>query len=663
MSCCIPRILRNSIPKIMPLLAVVIAACGGASTSPVGNTSAGSVISGSATKGPLKGATICVYAADATAVNGQGAKIDLIAGAQVSNGCYVTAADGTYQLILPAGATRDVVVVSTGGNYCANESLVHADNTCESGTTLQNIPTETVLTAATSLPAANGNAVLHVTPLSQAAWQNAKSNHTSFSQEFSALRTALALPSNVTPGTAPASSAELGALLGQVASSVTSQGSTNLATAIATLAIGQTPANGSPALVCAAESTLETQLRCLLRANNVTRLEAPPMVADALYNAGRDLFASTLLSATGTISCASCHPTNNAGVETGLALHASQRGAPNPIHRNAPDLVNKLLGGRKFLFWDGRVALNNDGTFTSPAGNQLPSGLDNLLAVQALFPMISRNEMLGYPLGSGSGTGENAIAGLVADPVESSPQPLWNAIMAKVKANATLLAELKAAYPALSEADLGIAHVANALAAFQTRRWNPSQVSANFHGYLAGTQDLTDSAKRGGILFFDKAGCSRCHNGPLLSDQKFHNIAAPQIGAGFGSGASSTPKQDKGRYEVTGNVADLYSFLTPSLWEVKVTAPYLHNGVYGSLEKTIRHHLDATAKAMAFRCSTDAPSLGGVPVPCSDSGNAAALYADMLAKLAPEMRTPITLADSEIVDLIAFLNKLTDGAN
>lgn len=658
--------IKVAIRATLPLLAILLGACGGgggSSASPAGASASGSVISGSATKGPLKGASVCVYASDATSSNGRGAKIELAAGPLVTNGCQITGGDGSYTLTLPAGAPRNVVVVASGGSYCSDEQAVQTDGTCRSGSTLLTLPSDAELSAATTLPANDGNATLHLTPLSQAAWQNALARQTSFSQEFSNLRTSLSLSGTITSETAPSSSSELRGLLAQVASSIATGGSSNLTSAISTLSSGQIPANGPGAQACTGETTQESQLRCLLRANNVTQLEAPPTVSDALFNAGRDLFTSTLLSGTGSVSCSSCHATNNAGVETTLALHANLRGSPNSIHRNSPDLVNKVLGGRKFLFWDGRVALNSNGSFSTPAGNNLPSGLDSLLAAQALFPMLSRDEMLGYVPGSGSGTGENQTAGLVTDSVEANPAPVWQAIMSRVKANASLLSELKAAYPAVAEADLGIQHVANALAGFQTRRWNPARSTSNFHGYLAGTQDLSDSAKRGGILFFDKAGCHRCHTGPLLSDQKFHNIAAPQIGPGFGSGASATPKQDKGRYEISGNPADLYAFLTPSLWEVKVTAPYLHNGVYSSLEKTIRHHLDATTRSQAFRCASDAPTLGGTPLACRDNENAPALYADMIARLAPELRTPISLSDSEIADLIAFLNKLTDGAN
>lgn len=436
------------------------------------------------------------------------------------------------------------------------------------------------------------------------------------------------------------------------------------------------------AAACRIKAGPDEQLACFTALYGVTPLEAPPVVSDARFAAGRDLFTSTRLSGTGKVSCNSCHANNNAGVESfaiiegrslARALHPGLRGgdADDPanttsIHRNAPDLVNRLLGAPQFMFHDGRVAVDGQGGYRTPVGDKLPAGLENLLAVQALFPLLTREEMLGYAPGSNGGLSENTTAGLAGDPVEADPRPVWNAVMQRVLADPVLAGELAAAFPDVAPADLGIQHVGNALAAFQTRRWNAGRSIYGFHGWLRDRArwPLAEAELRGALLFFDKARCSQCHSGPKLTDSKFHNLAVPQIGPGFGSGTNETPRTDKGRHEVTGHDADLYAFLTPSLWEVRATAPYFHNGVYDSLEKTIRHHLDAAGYAQAFRCASDAPLLQtGVRVECRDSQNAPGLYAAMLNRLAPELKNLPTLSDAEIADLIAFLKKVTDGNN
>jgi cytochrome c peroxidase len=680
-------------PLTFLAVSMALAACGGGGGGSGGASSTpdrapdpaaprpGSTVSGISSKGPLSGATVCIHAADRDADNGLGGKIAALEAPNVSSGCYVTGADGSYKLTLPAGAPRDVVLVSSGGHYCSDEGQVEGAG-CANHATLLGVPADTPLSAALILPEGDGSASVHITPLTQAAWQNALGRKSRFADEFAALGTALELPPSLTAAIAPDEQTREGkalkAMLRQIALSIATGGSAALGDAIATLAQGKVPPIGQPGKACEGEASLDGRLGCLLQISGVASLEAPPVVSDAMFNVGRDLFTSNQLSGSGTVSCSSCHGTNNAGVETAAtlngvstvrALHLSLRGGAatagnnTSIHRNAPDLVNKLLGAPQFMFWDGRVAVDKDGGFTTPAGSLLPAGLDNVLAAQALFPLLSREEMLGFAPGSNGGLSENASAGLAADPVEANPVPVWNAIMDRVKADATLSGGLATAYPGVPTASLGIQHVANALAAYQTRRWNPTRPTANFHGYLAGTVNMVDAAKRGGILFFDKARCFQCHSGPKLTDSKFHNLAVPQIGPGFGSGAASAPLADKGRYEVTKRSADLYAFLTPSLWEVRSTAPYFHNGVYGTLEKTVRHHLDAAAGALAFRCA-DAPALQtGVNVACRDSQDAPALYTDMVSRLAPELKTLPSLSDSEIADLLTFLDQFADGQN
>ncbi|MDR2129251.1 MAG: hypothetical protein LBP52_09345 [Burkholderiaceae bacterium] len=413
------------------------------------------------------------------------------------------------------------------------------------------------------------------------------------------------------------------------------------------------------------DTSLDTTLRALLAENQIAapaRANAP----DALYSLGLNLFQSTLLSGNQKVSCASCHPIGNAGLDN-LPLAIGVHGSGSPpnrtglplIHRNTPALMNLGTGKRTQLFWDGRVS-EQDGVFTTPAGNQLPDGLTDVLAAQALFPLLSRDEMLGpYDPGDDNTMAELNAPGTV---VESNPRPVWNAIMDRLRADTRFAGLLQDAYPGIAPEAMGIEHAANAISAFQSRRWYGFGESNQLHGYINGRRVISDSAKRGGILFFGTAACVRCHSGPLFSDQKFHNLAVPQIGPGFGSGAGESPPRDKGRYEVTGDEADLYAFLTPSLWEVKNTFPYLHNGIYATLEETLRHHLDPAGSAMAFRCPATLRS-GGNEIACRDSTTAPALYADMVARLSPDSRAPPALTDADMADLIAFLNVLTDGNN
>ncbi|MGY6559251.1 MAG: cytochrome-c peroxidase [Nitritalea sp.] len=102
---------------------------------------------------------------------------------------------------------------------------------------------------------------------------------------------------------------------------------------------------------------------------------------------------------------------------------------------------------------------------------------------------------------------------------------------------------------------------------------------SDFDYFMAGRQErMSDEALWGLHLFRTKAHCINCHNGPFFTDQKFHNLGLHFYGR---------THQDLGRYEITGNPADVGAFKTPSLRDVAFTAPYMHNGLFPHLEGVI----------------------------------------------------------------------------
>jgi cytochrome c peroxidase len=100
-----------------------------------------------------------------------------------------------------------------------------------------------------------------------------------------------------------------------------------------------------------------------------------------------------------------------------------------------------------------------------------------------------------------------------------------------------------------------------------------------FDRYMRGDKNaLTTREKRGLILFVSKAACTQCHNGPNFTDNQFHNIGLPQVGPA---------KEDLGRYVVTKDEKDKRAFKTPTLRNVTLTPPYMHNGVFRTLEEVV----------------------------------------------------------------------------
>ena len=92
---------------------------------------------------------------------------------------------------------------------------------------------------------------------------------------------------------------------------------------------------------------------------------------------------------------------------------------------------------------------------------------------------------------------------------------------------------------------------------------------------------LSAPARRGLRLFTGRAGCAECHLGPSLTDEKFHNT-----GVAFRSGSPA----DVGRALVTGLQEDRGAFKTPTLRQVAVTAPYMHDGSFPTLASVIEHY-------------------------------------------------------------------------
>ena len=113
--------------------------------------------------------------------------------------------------------------------------------------------------------------------------------------------------------------------------------------------------------------------------------------------------------------------------------------------------------------------------------------------------------------------------------------------------------------------------VALAIDAYVRRLTTPN---SPFDRYAAGDpRALTDAQKRGLVLFVGKADCAMCHRGPNFADDQFHALGI--------AGA------DTGRFKVTGEDADRYAFKTPTLRNVAMTAPYMHDGSVSTLREVI----------------------------------------------------------------------------
>ena len=139
-------------------------------------------------------------------------------------------------------------------------------------------------------------------------------------------------------------------------------------------------------------------------------------------------------------------------------------------------------------------------------------------------------------------------------------------------------------------------------------------------------------------MFFGKARCAVCHSGPLFSDFKFHSVGVDNFGPGINNSGD-----DQGRYLITKDVRDRYTFRTPPLRNVTLSAPYFHNGSASTLHEVINQHLDPLNHADQYE----------------ETGEFA-MSLDQIEAVSPILVTRIMLTIDEIESLIAFLQALED---
>ena len=406
-----------------------------------------------------------------------------------------------------------------------------------------------------------------------------------------------------------------------------------------------------------ATPTLDAQLRQTISGWGVVPIGAVNPQPAALVDLGRSLFFDKILSGNRDVSCATCHdPLSHMGdglslsIGTGAVMQGGRRelGAGRQFTpRSAPSLLNQGLGVFT-LFWDARVSEQfGAGQWATPAGTALPSGVSSILAAQAMFPVTNRTEMRG-DVGDRDVFGNaNELAAID----DAQLTAIWNATMKRVLAVNEYVQKFNAAFPGVPTSALGFQHAANAIAAFETQAL--TRTGSPFDRYLARQDNaLSEDAKRGALLFFGRARCSSCHFGPLLGARNFASVAIPQLGPGTGN----TAPLDMGMAQQFPGQTQRFIFRVPQLRNVELTAPYMHNGAYATLEAVVRHYNNVDKAVRNYDVTQLDARLRG-----TYHGDGATIDA-LLASLDGRLRPPINLTDQEIGQLVTFLKSLTDPA-
>jgi cytochrome c peroxidase len=256
------------------------------------------------------------------------------------------------------------------------------------------------------------------------------------------------------------------------------------------------------------------------------------------------------------------------------------------VHRNGPPLFN--LHALSTLTWDGRVFLNSSGVVRTPNGllaSQRATLECGTASALPMFPVLSRSEMRGN-------TG-NELAAIPDD----KHQKTWRFLMKRLGAIPEYRTMFQTAYPGQVFDSMSFAHAGNAMGCWIVNVFGATNTP--WDRMLAGNDDaMTETQLLGARAFLTTARCSACHNGPLFTDSKFHNVAVAQVGPGFGNGPDG--HDDFGRERQTGNTKHRYQFRTPPLRNVELTGPYGHDGAIVNLRAWVDHYSQSDVKLRAY---------------------------------------------------------------
>ncbi len=309
---------------------------------------------------------------------------------------------------------------------------------------------------------------------------------------------------------------------------------------------------------------------------------------------GRKLFYDRRLSLNNTFSCAMCHVPEQGFTSNEMATAVGIEG--RTVRRNSPTLYN--IAYAQALFHDSR---------------------ETTLEQQIWAPLLAHNEMA------------NPSIGYVIEKINNSAD--YNGLFKKAFGK-----------------EPGMETIGMAIASYE-RTLNSANSAFDRWYYGKDKQALNSKAQRGFQLFDGKANCSSCHsisrNHALFTDNNNHNTGigyaeamaktnktqrvqvAPgvyvDVAATLINSVAETKPNDLGRYEVTQKPEDRWKYKTPSLRNVSLTAPYMHNGAFATLQQVVGFY---------------------------NQGGIANENLDPLIK-------PLNLTTVEIADLTAFLESLT----
>ena len=239
---------------------------------------------------------------------------------------------------------------------------------------------------------------------------------------------------------------------------------------------------------------------------------------------GRSLYFDTALSGDGTVSCATCHMLEHGGAEP-RKTSIGIGGQIGPI--NSPTVLNSSYNFVQF--WDGRA---------------------KDLQEQAAGPVENPSEM----------------------------GAKWENVVKRLAKNE----EYAAAFAKLYEDGITKDNATDAIAEYEKSLITPSR----FDAYLKGDDTAITDAEKQGYATFKEVGCTACHSGINVGGAMFQKLGL--VKDYFKDRGTEITEADLGRFNVTKNEAEKHFFKVPTLRNVELTSPYLHDGSRATLEETVK---------------------------------------------------------------------------
>ena len=341
---------------------------------------------------------------------------------------------------------------------------------------------------------------------------------------------------------------------------------------------------------------------------------------DSTHNArevlGRYLFWDPILSGNRDTACATCHHpeyayTDGRDLSRGTLAQGlgpdredQSNGEIPLVRRNAPTVLNTALNGMGSFSGNGLGAVGGVGSLQrSNTGQRAPMFWDSRirsLEKQALEPIKAFEEMRGFAYPA-----EQALDTVVSRLGEI---PAYRSLFANAFGEgAVITAE----------------YIGTAIAAFERTL---IAMNSPVDKFLAGDSSALTPQQIRGKDAFEKARCDSCHGGPMFSDYTLHTQGVPENG--------QVSEADAGAGE--------FSFRTPTLRNIALTAPYMHNGTLPTLDDVLLFY---------NRGQSENPNVAGA---------GEGLGANGLARLDASFIDVPQMSDREMADITAFLEALTD---